>query len=178
MTPPDLPGNAPAACSARRLRARLRADGFTLAELLVVLAIFGVLAGVVGLNSTARHEHLLEVMEMQVREAAARARELARSTHEPHGVLFDVSSDRLGIVDERGALVQDPLTQSAWVVDARGSTFGGGVDISSADFGSAGKAAIFDSQGVPLAGGGVTLRAGDSLRVLALDPATGIFYLP
>ena len=154
------------------------ADGFTLIELLVVVSILGALAAVVGMNGGGRDEHLLEVMELQVHDAAERARALARSARAPYGVVFDVPGDRLGIVDENGDLVLDPLTKTPWVVDARGQTFSGGVDISAADFGGAGKAAIFDAQGVPLAGGSVTLTAGDGSRVLALDPATGVFSSP
>jgi len=157
---------------AHPLRSRL-----TLVELVVVIAILGGLTTVVGVNLGAGDAHRLELVEQQIRLAAKRARDLAAMTHAPHGVLFDVARDRLGIVDQHGALVTDPTSAGAWVVDTREGRFGS-VDITAADFGSARKAAIFDAQGVPLAGGSVSLRSGDMLRVLELDPATGLFSTP
>lgn len=152
-------------------------ERLTLVELVVVVAILGGLVTVVGVTAGAGDAHRLELVEQQVRLAAKRARDLAAAERAPHGVLFDVARDRLGIVDQHGTLVTDPTSAGAWVVDTREGAFGS-VDISAADFGSARKAAIFDAQGVPLAGGRVTLRSGDLVHVLELDPATGLFSTP
>ena len=50
--------------------------------------------------------------------------------------------------------------------------------VTAADFGTAGTAALFDSQGVPVTGGQLTLASRGRTRTLLLDAATGAISAP
>lgn len=155
------------------IAAKRSSAGFTLVELLVVVFIMALIAGVAVASSGNGAEIALEMAEIQVRDALGRAQALARSNRAPYGVVFDVETDRFAIVDEHGVLAVDPLTRGDYIIDFVKPNQPKLVDIDSADFGAAGNAAIFDGQGVPLAGGTVTLKLRNSVRTLSLDAATG-----
>jgi type II secretion system protein H len=150
-----------------------RPSGFTLIELLVVLAIMGVMALIAVPASGAGYDQRLDLVEMQVTDALGRAQALARSTREPHGVVFDTLGERFAVVDGNGVAVTDPLTRSSYIVDFDRPDQPQGIDVSSASFGANGVAAIFDGQGLPVNGGTVVVHCHGSTRTLTLDQATG-----
>jgi prepilin-type N-terminal cleavage/methylation domain-containing protein len=154
------------------------ARGFTLIELLVVMFILGLLAAVAVPASGSGYEHRLDLAEMQVRDALDRAASLARSTRQTHGVVFDLAGDRFAVVDKAGAAVTDPLTKGAYIVDFLRPDQPRGIDISDADFGPNGVAAIFNGQGLPVDGGSVEIRCQSATRMLTLDKATGQISAP
>jgi hypothetical protein len=47
------------------------------------------------------------------------------------------------------------------------------VDVQGASFGDTGSAVVFDPQGVPMAGGTVTVGRGPNTRQITVDGATG-----
>jgi len=150
-----------------------RETGFTLIELLVVLAIMGLMALIAMPASGAGYNQRLDLVEMQVSDALGRAQALARSTREPHGVVFDTLGERFAVVDGNGVAVTDPLTRSSYIVDFDRPDQPHGIDVTSASFGANGVAAIFDGQGLPVNGGTVVVRCHGSSRTLTLDQATG-----
>jgi prepilin-type N-terminal cleavage/methylation domain-containing protein len=156
----------------------VRDRGFTLIELLVVLVILGLLAAVVVPATGSGYEHRLDLVEVQVRDAFARAAGLARSTRQTHGVVFDLTGDRFAVVDRDGNAVTDPLTRRGYIVDFARPDQPRGIDFSDADFGDDGVAAIFDGQGLPTDGGTVQIRCKTATRTLSLDRATGQVSVP
>jgi type II secretion system protein H len=146
--------------------------GFTLIELLVVIVILSIVAGMAAMAPADRGAQDLDLAAIQVNDAMERARALSRSQRMAHGVVFDLANDRFAVVAEDGTAATDPLTKRAYEVDFDRPNQPH-VDITGASFGGAGAAALFDPQGVPLAGGTVTLTAGSHNRTLTLDPATG-----
>lgn len=155
-----------------RLPRRPAAGGFTLLELLVVVVVLSIMAGVVAMSSADRGGQAVELGAVQVTDALQRAATLARSQRRPHGVAFDVAADRFAIVDEDGVPAVDPLTRKEYIVSFHRPNQPP-VDLQSASFGTAGSAALFDAQGVPLTGGQVRLQSGSATLTLTLDAATG-----
>jgi len=150
-----------------------RPAGFTLIELLVVVFIMGIMALVAVPASGGGYDQRLDLVEMQVKDAINRAAALARSTRVPHGVVFDTLGERFAVVDHSGVAVTDPLTKSSYIVDFTRPDQPNGIDVSSADFGTSGPAAVFDGQGLPVKGGTVVLKCHGSTRTMTLDQATG-----
>lgn len=152
-----------------------RQRGFTLVELLVVVAILGVLAKVVLVSSSADSATAdLDLAEIEVRDAFSTAQTLAYSLAEPCGVVFDEATERFAVVKQDGSTAQDPLTHGAYEIDFRHIEQPRGIVIQSASFGSTGSAGIMDGQGVPVSGGSVVLAKAGVTRTLVLDPATGL----
>lgn len=146
--------------------------GFTLLELLVVVVVLIFMAGIGSLAAGDQGGQAVQLGAVQVTDALERAATLARSQRRPHGVAFDVANDRFAIVDEDGAPAVDPLTRKGYIV-AFDRPNQPPVDLVSAAFGTAGSAALFDAQGVPLTGGQVRLQSGATTLTLTLDAATG-----
>lgn len=158
-------------------RARHQA-GFTLVELIVVVFILGLLAAIAVPSAGGGYDARLDLVEIQVRDAFARASALARSTRSTHGVIFDTATDRFAVVDGTGTPVTDPLTRRGYIVDFVRPDQPQGIDVFSAAFGSNGSAAIFDGQGLPIDNGTLVLRCKTASRTLLLDKATGQLTLP
>jgi prepilin-type N-terminal cleavage/methylation domain-containing protein len=153
---------------------RARQRGVTLVELLVVTLILALLASVAAVPSSVDSATAdLDLAELQVRDAFSTAQTLAYSLVVPHGVVFDPATERFAVVAQDGQPARDPLTHGAYEIDFRHIEQPRGVTIESADFGSTGTAGILDGEGVPVAGGSVTLAKGSATRTLVLDPATG-----
>lgn len=147
--------------------------GHTLLELLLVVMILAIMAGVAGVVVGASGSQQLDLAEVQVRDAVAWAQSQARSNRVVAGVVFDLGQDSLALVDGTGALLDDPLTHSGYVVRFHRVNQPALVDIAAADFGAAGRVLIFDAQGVPLTGGLIRLEANALTRVLTVNAATG-----
>jgi hypothetical protein len=120
----------------------------------------------------------LDMAEIQLRDAMQRAQALAMSNRSPYAVVFGVATDRFAVVNENGQVVAGPLTKLPWIVDFTRPNQPKRVEIERVHSGVAGVAAIFDSQGVPLVGGSLTLRHMELRQALVMDAATGRLAAP
>jgi len=153
--------------------------GFTLIELLVTVVVLAILAGVAAIPGSADGGAAsLDLAQIQIQDAFVTAQTLSYSLGVPHGVVFDPATERFAVVAQNGVPASDPLTHAEYAVDFTSCEQPRGVKIESASFGLTGVAGIFDGQGVPVAGGSVTVAKGNSTRTLVLDPATGKLAAP
>lgn len=147
--------------------------GFTLVELLMIVVILAMTASVALLSSGGGDAQALDLATIQIQDTVERAQALAQSQRVAHGVVFDLASNQLALVNDAGVAVDDPLTKMPMVIGFATPGQPQGIDITGADFGTAGTTALFDPQGVPLAAGTVTLSRGSVTRTLTFDGATG-----
>jgi hypothetical protein len=143
-------------------------------ELAVTAVILSILVAIVGLPAPDNGAQSLQMAEIQIRDALRMAQSRAVSTRMPHGVSFDVANERFAVVDQNGNLAIDPLAKSGYVVDFTRPDQPPNLEIDTATFGNTAAAAIFDGQGVPMAGGTISLRCLDHVVTLAFDEATGL----
>lgn len=157
--------------------ARMR--GVTLVELMVVALVLAILVGVAAIPASADGGASgLDLAGIQLQDAFVTAQTLAYSLSEPHGVVFDVATERFAVVGPDGVAARDPLTHGEYSIDFTRVDQPRGVTIVSASFGATGSAGIFDGQGVPVTGGSVTLAKGSVTSTFVLDAATGKLLLP
>ncbi len=157
--------------AARPVRRAVR--GTTMLELLVIVGIIGLMAGMLTVTSTQNETIALDQAAVLLQDACTRAQGLARSGRAPVGVVFDVQGNRFAIVTEDGTPARDPLTRTDAIVNLSGPNKAERVTLEEADFGAAGAAALFDAQGVPITGGSLRISRGGRTRTLSLDAATG-----
>ena len=157
---------------ARRLSER-RAGGYTLIELLIVVAILAIIGSISMLSGGTGDAQALELTEVQVRDAVQWAQAVARSTRTPHGVNFDTTDDRLAVVTTSGQPIEDPLTKAEYIIEFTRPNQPTRIEITSADFGASGATLLFDAQGVPLTGGTVVIERGSLSTTLTVNAATG-----
>lgn len=170
--------------------------GFTLAEMLLVVALLALLAGLMVPGLGSGDDRALEVAAADVREALRFAR--AEAMRRQQGVLFDAESSpgRLKVIDTECTsfglpkVVDDPRTKRTFDVNVSGGPFSSGVTVTprfmaggsawgGVIFGGAGTAtaacqvAGMNNKGAPEAGSGVVLSRGGRQLTIALDTATG-----
>ena len=155
------------------VRRRLAQRAFTLVELLVVVFIMALMAGIATVSSSDDDGIAAELACQQVTDAIERAQAMAFSSRTGYGVTFDTEDDCFAVVDENGELAVHPITKAAWEVDFLRPGQPKRIDVVSADFGDAGSAVVFDSRGVPLSGGTVVISRDGVSRTLTVDGATG-----
>lgn len=155
-----------------------RQRGVTLLELLVVVALVAFMAAIAGIPVGQTEEQALELGQVQVEDALAGARSRAMSLRAPVGVAFDVVGDRFAVVDSDGTAIDHPLTHKPWIVTFAAPAQPNNLGIAAASFGATGTAIVYDGQGLPMAGGSVTLSAGTSTRVVTVSAATGLVTSP
>jgi len=156
-----------------RLLSKRPLRGATRTDLLLGMGVLGLLLSVAGVPGSEGEKRVLEIAESRIRTAIDLASGLARSTQRPHGVAFDLATERLAVIDSEGRLAHDPLTGHESLVELGQGNLESAVDVTEAAFGRGGRVAIFDAHGLPLAGGRVRLVSGQEERVLTLDPTTG-----
>ncbi|MGQ0552669.1 MAG: pilus assembly FimT family protein [Planctomycetota bacterium] len=157
----------------RPAQGRRLVAGITLIELLIVMAIMGLLAAVALPMVGDQRAFRLRLVEVQVETAMNHARSLASANAATHGVVFDLTANAFAVVDQAGQPVTDPLTRQGYVVTFDRPDQPKGIDFTGASFGSTGRAAIFGPDGLPEAGGTITVNCLGSVMTITLDQATG-----
>ncbi|MCB9896714.1 MAG: hypothetical protein H6825_01795 [Planctomycetes bacterium] len=151
--------------SGNRRRARRR--GLSHVETLV-LCVALLLVGTAAVIASRDDGRPLQVAVLRTCELVSRARDLAADFRTPQFVVFDPARERIGVVDQDGAAVIDPITRNALLVELA-NPGRPAVDLVSADFGVTDASVAFDAHGLPLTAGRIVLAHGDERVVLVLD---------
>lgn len=175
-----------------------RSDGFSLAEILVAVAILAVIAAVVIPLLSSQDSKKLEVAAQETGNALRFAVNEARRTGSYILVDAKTTAGRLKVVksDATGAnlgAVNDPLTRSALEIDTSGSAFSGSVGMTARFMkggtayaqlliGPAAQLQAFDgpsaNMGALEAGSGIVLALGGRSVTVTINEATGFVAIP
>lgn len=148
--------------------------GHTVLELLVVIIVLAVIAGIVIPSASVGDERKLDTLQLAIQDALDHTQSLAYHQGAPFGVRFSVDGQWFAAVDENGVPVDDPLSHGDYVIRLVGPDQPSDIHIDSAGFGGR-PLATFDGKGVLLTGGEVHLRAGNTQRWLSCNTATAKF---
>lgn len=175
-----------------------RSEGFTLGEILVVVAIVAILVGVAVPFLSSQDSKKLEVAAQETGNALRFAVNEARRTGSYILVDAKTTAGRLKVVksDATGAnlgAVNDPLTKRALDIDTAGSAFSGPVSMT-ARFMQGGTAytqllispatqlQVFDGPstnvGALQSGSGIVLALGGSSVTVTINESTGFVAIP
>jgi prepilin-type N-terminal cleavage/methylation domain-containing protein len=148
-----------------------RQSGHTLLELLVVLVIMSILAGIVIPAATVDGERKLDTLQLSIQDAINFAQAQSYNKGAPFGVRFDTDGQWFSVVNENGVPIADPLSKGDYLIRLNGPGVPSNVHIDYAMYGPRPLAA-FDGKGVLVEGGEIHLRAGTTERWLTMDTAT------
>ncbi|HEX5010072.1 MAG TPA: prepilin-type N-terminal cleavage/methylation domain-containing protein [Planctomycetota bacterium] len=150
-----------------------RSSGHTLLELLVVVIVLMIIAGIVIPSSTVGAERKLDTLQVAMQDAINEAQTLAYHQGAAFGVRFDVTGQFIAVVDETGTPTEDPFTHGPYVLrlTTPSPVMPSDMHIDYANFDGRPLAA-FNEKGVLIVGGEVHVRAGDTPRWLVADTAT------
>ncbi len=148
-----------------------RSGGFTLAELMVVVVIIGVTAGmVIPYASSAADSAAMAAARMIVSDLQY-AQNAAITTQSPVTVTFSSAGESYTVSNASGPLIH-PINKTAYVTDFSSQRGFEGIDIVSVNFN--GTAAVtFDELGSPDNTGTVTMQAGAQVYVITVAAGTG-----
>ena len=153
---------------------RRAASGHTVFELLIVVVVLMLIAGIVIPNTSVGDERKLDTLQLAIQDAIDHAQSLSYHQGMTYGVRFSVAGQWFAVVDENGTPIDDPLSHGDYVVRLKNPDLPSGIYIDSANFGIRPLAA-FDGKGVLLQSGEVHIRSGSTERWLACDTATNLF---
>ncbi len=146
-------------------------SGHTIIELLIVVLVLGLLAGIVLPSSSVGDDRKLDTLQLEIQDAIYHAQSLAYHKGAVYGVRFNVGSQWFAVVNEVGVPIDDPLSHGDYVVRLGTPGQPKGVAIDYATFGVR-PLAPFDTKGVLTTAGEIHLRAGDTDRWLICNTAT------
>ncbi|RKY21861.1 MAG: hypothetical protein DRQ55_02740 [Planctomycetota bacterium] len=161
------------AISDRRRAPRSRQLGFTIIELLMVVALLGMFAVMAMPSGGMSTDRKIDMIQLQLQDAVDHAQSIAYHTGDKMAVRISTDGQWIAVVNEVGVPVVDPLTRAPYVV--RFTPLPGqpdGVKMVQASFGFDRPMIGFDSRGGLQYPGTLTIQAGEDARVLSLDSAT------
>ncbi len=150
------------------------ASGHTVVEMLIVMVVLMLLAGIVLPNASVGDDRKLDTLQLAMQDALDHAQSLAYHQGVPFGVRFSIEGQWFAAVDENGVPIDDPLSHGDYVIRLKSPDMPSDIHVDSADFGGR-PLATFDAKGVLLTPGEVHIRAGNTERWLACDTATNKF---
>ena len=148
-----------------------RNSGFTIIELVVVMAILGLLTAIVAPSGGMSDKRKLDTLQVELQDAVDFAQSLAYHKGEPHGVKFHMVKRWFAVVNSKGTPVEDPLTKGPYIVYLDHPGQPGDIELIAAAFNGRPTAA-FNEKGVLAHSGEVRIRGGDSVRRLTMTSAT------
>ena len=167
-------------------------NGYTLVELMVVVAILGVIALITIPNLSSGNSVKLDLVAKEIADATRFARTEAIRTGTPHGINTSTASDRVRVYRLPSLFptydVRHPVDKKLYDIRFENDSRMAGVDMLSASFDFDGTFSSstylgFSSDGIPkytsfgtdymLVSADITLGLGNDQRVVSIAPMTG-----
>lgn len=169
--------------------------GFTLVEILVVVAILGIVGAVVGTQLGSRDDLRAEAAARVLAADLQYAQNLALAHREAHYVVIPADKSAIAIMTHDGTSwvdVEHPIDRTPLAMTFGPEGTGGGADTELANFDFAGGAVFgFDETGEPftcaadasspaalMKVASFNLRSGSHVRLVEVQPVTGEVSLP
>ena len=146
-------------------------SGHTLFEMLIVVLVLAVLAGIVIPSASVGDARKLDTLQLAMQDALDHAQSLAYHQSAAYGVRFHVTGQWFGVINEVGVPIDDPLSHGDYVIKLKSPAMPSNLRLDYAMFGVR-PVAAFDSKGVLIEGGEVDISAGSTVRHLECDTAT------
>lgn len=145
--------------------------GFTLVELLVVIVVMAILAGMVIPYAVSTSD--LEVVSAAriISSDLQYAQDVAITSQQLVTVTFNSSGESYTLSNASGVLIH-PINKSAYMMDFSSQSGFAGLDVVSADFAGS-NAVTFDELGSPDNAGTIVLQAGPHVYNVSVAAATG-----
>ena len=148
-----------------------RTSGHTVLELLVVVMLLALLAGIVIPSASVGDDRKLDTVQLAMQDAIDHAQSLAFHQGATYGVVFNVPGQWFAVVNENGVPIDDPLSHGDYIVRLGAPEMPTNIHLDYAMFGARPLAA-FNVQGVLIYGGEVRITAGQTQRILTCNTAT------
>ena len=155
-------------------RARNRAGGFTVVELMVVVFIMGILAAVAMPSNSVSVDRKLDTLQLQLQDAIDHAQSLAYHTGAKYAVKFDVAGQYFAVINEVGVPAQDPLSKGMYIIMLNRPDQPSGIRLEYCKYETR-PLAPFNDKGVLEKSGEVRISANGTVRRLVMNTATATF---
>ena len=159
-------------------------NGFTLLELVVVIAVLAILTAIVMPSAGMSEKRKMDTLQVEIQDAIDHAQSLAYHKGFPYGVKFHVNKGWFAVTNQIGTPVDDPLTHGDYLIRLKDPGQPKDIHLDHAAFtsiedGQTRPLIAFNEKGVMETPGEVRIRAGNSSRRLLINTATAkLFEVP
>lgn len=156
----------------RHPRASRFSGGFTMAELLTVVVIIGIMAAIVIPQAVSGSDVQALSGARMIAADLEYARDLSISLAKPITVTFDTAAESYNLTNASQAIIHPITKASTYAVNFKTTSGFSDADILTANFGGL-STVTFDETGAPDRNGQVTLQVKSHLYTIAVSPSTG-----